>query len=112
MGKVRNHRLDNLAEAIAEDRQRMASARADEQGSIQAALREMKAKKLGAYKHAGVEFAFVPGEDKLRVRLTKDAEDSSQAFEASGDGGEDEAPEGGDLADDDSGDGDVDEDQG
>jgi hypothetical protein len=93
MGKVRNHRLDNLAEAIAEDRQRMASARADEQGSIQAALREMKAKKLGAYKHAGVEFAFVPGEDKLRVRLTKDAEDSSQAFEASGD---DEAPDAGD----------------
>jgi hypothetical protein len=92
MDRVRNGRLDNLCEAISEDRKSMAAARADEQGSIQAALREMKAKHLGAYKHAGVELAFVPGEDKLRVRLTKDAEDSSQAFEGNGD----EAPDAGD----------------
>jgi hypothetical protein len=92
MERVRNQRLDNLCEAIGEDRRTMASARADETGSVQAALREMKRKSIGAYKHAGIELAFVPGADKLRVRLTKDAEDSSQAFEASGD----EAPEAGD----------------
>lgn len=64
----------------------MAAARADEQGSIQAALREMKAKKVGAYKHAGIELAFVAGADKLRVRVTKDAEDSSQVLEGGGSG--------------------------
>lgn len=57
----------------------MAHAKADEQGSIQGALQEMKKRGLVAYKHAGVELAFVPGADKLRVRLTKDASDSSAA---------------------------------
>lgn len=107
MERVRNQRLDNLCEAIAEDRGRLASAKADEVGSIQAALREMKQKGIGAYKHGGVELAFVPGADKLRVRLTKDAEDSSQAFEPSGDGGDDVPA--GELAGDDSGDGDEDQ---
>lgn len=70
----------------------MAAAKADERGSIQAALREMKSKRLGAYKHAGVELSFVAGEDKLRVRLTNDNEDSAATLE----GGEgDEAPEAG-----------------
>src|SRR4051812_6787161 len=63
MSKVRNQRLDNLCEAIAEDRRTMASARNDEQGSIQAALREMKGRKFSSYRHAGVELAFVAGQD-------------------------------------------------
>lgn len=91
MDRVRNQRLDNLCEAISDDRKSMATARADEQGSIQAALREMKTKKIGAYKHAGIELAFVAGADKLRVRVTKDAEDSSQSLE----GGEVEPPDAG-----------------
>jgi hypothetical protein len=84
MNKVRSQRLDNLCEAIAEDRAKMAEARTDEQASIQGSLKEMKAKGLLGYKHAGVELAFVPGADKLRVRLTKDASDDATA----GDGGE------------------------
>lgn len=88
MAQVRNGRLDNLCEAIGEDRRTMASASADEQGSIQAALREMSSKGLSTYKHAGVELAFVPGKDKLRVRLTKDNSDSSTKVDAS-----DEEPE-------------------
>lgn len=55
----------------------MASARNDEQGSIQAALREMKGRKFSSYRHAGVELAFVAGQDKLRVRITKDATDAA-----------------------------------
>lgn len=106
MESVRNGRLDNLCEAIAEDRRTTSAARADEQGSIQSALREMKQKNIGAYKHAGVELSFVPGADKLRVRLTKDAEDSSASFETSDAGGE---AEGG--ADNDGGDGSEDGDE-
>jgi hypothetical protein len=81
LNKVRSQRLDNLCEAIAEDRAKMAQARADEQASIQGALKEMKGKGLVGYKHAGVELAFVPGADKLRVRLTKDASDDATAGE-------------------------------
>jgi hypothetical protein len=81
MSQVRNSRLDAYCEAIGEDRQTLASAKADEQGSIQGALKEMKGKQLSTYKHAGVELAFVPGADKLRVRLTKAQSDGSSEAE-------------------------------
>lgn len=84
MEHVRNVRLDNYCESIAEDRATMASARADEQGSIQGALKEMKAKAVNSYKHAGVELAFVAGADKLRVRVTKDNSDASTGSESGG----------------------------
>jgi len=80
MNKVRSQRLDNYCEAISEDRKKIADLRADEQGSIQGALKEMKAKRLGSYTHAGVELAFVPGADKLRVRLTKEQSDASMGM--------------------------------
>ena len=77
MSQVRVGQLDSYCEAIAEDREALASARADEQSSLQGALRVMKAKKIAVYKHARVELAFVPGADKIRARVTKDNEDSS-----------------------------------
>lgn len=71
MEQVRNKRLDNLCEALGEVREQMAQQRADESGSMQAALAEMRAKNLTTYRHAGVELARVPGEEKLRVRTSK-----------------------------------------
>lgn len=91
---MRNGRLDNFCESIGEDRKRIAQLKADEQGSIQGALKEMKAKNVGAYKHAGVELAFVPGADKLRVRLTNDDSDSAAGLPSdAGEGDEAEADE-------------------
>lgn len=89
MEHVRDQVLDNYCEAIAQDRETMAQAKSDEQGSIQGALARMKAKKYPSYQHARVELSFVAGADKLRVRLTKDHTDAgvpSDAGEASGDG--------------------------
>lgn len=72
MEKVTDQRLNNLCEAIAEDRKNAAHAHADEVGSTQAALKRMRERGWSIYKHAGVELVFVPGADKLRVRVTKD----------------------------------------
>lgn len=76
MDQVRNTRLDNLCEGMAEHRRVMNAARTDEQGDIVAALQEMQRKKIGVYRHAGIELARVPGAEKLRVRLTKEEGDA------------------------------------
>lgn len=84
MGQVRSTRLDNLCEAINEDRQAMNAAKGSEAGNIQAALREMQRATdkhpngRMVYKHGGVELARVPGADKLRVRLSKDDGDADE----------------------------------
>ncbi len=101
MEQVRNGRLDNYCESIATERATMNAARTEEQSTIQAAMQEMKAKGVHAYRHGGVELALVEGVDKLRVRLTKDADGAagghglpSDAGDAQGD---EQGDEGGDL---------------
>lgn len=114
MESVRNKRLDNLCESIVEHREALNSAKRDEQGDIQAALQVMQKANITVYKHGGVALARVPGAEKLQVRLTKEHGDAGD-----GDLVDDSAPNGGDLADDNSGDvdggesaGDLGDDQG
>jgi len=76
MEQLRNKRLDNLCESIAEHRERMNAARVEEQSDIVAALQEMQKKNIHTFKHNGVELARVPGAEKLRVRMTKDHGDA------------------------------------
>lgn len=68
MGQARNQRLDNICEAVAGYREKMNAIRSDEKADLGAALTIMRGKKFHAYRHASVELARVPGEEKLRVR--------------------------------------------
>lgn len=87
MEQVRNKKLDNVCEAIGEERRQMNAAKQEEQGLIQSALQVMQRDGVTVYRHSGVELARVPGAEKLRVRLTKEQGDA--------DAGDLEAPDAG-----------------
>lgn len=70
MEQVRDTRLDNLCESIGDTREKLSELRQDEQSDLQAALKRMRERGLTSYRHAGVEMSRVPGEEKLRVRVT------------------------------------------
>jgi hypothetical protein len=72
MERVRDSRLDDLCASIGEGRDAMAKLREEESGDLQAALSRMRARGLHTYQHAGVEMARVPGEEKLRVRTSRE----------------------------------------
>jgi hypothetical protein len=76
MEQVRNAKLDNLCEAISETRTAINDLRATEAGNEQAALKVMQAADCRTYKHAGVELLRVPGDEKLRVRTSKESASS------------------------------------
>lgn len=76
MEQVRDQRLDNLCEGMAEHRRVMNAARVEEQGDITAALQHMVKKGISVYKHGGIELARVPGAERLRVRVTKEQGDA------------------------------------
>jgi len=86
MEHVRDGVLDRLCESLGETRDKMAELRADEAGDSQAALTRMRARSLTSYRHAGVEMARVPGEEKLRVRTSK--EKATAEVDEGGDGTE------------------------
>jgi hypothetical protein len=96
MEQARDSTLIACCEDIAGARTLMNSARLDEQAAIQRAMKRLQAKPKDArrYRHAGVELALVEGVDKLRVRLTKDAEDTSSVGDAEVDDESNEAYEG------------------
>ena len=74
--RVRSATLDVCCEKIGDIRDRMAQLRKDEAGQKTISMKEMKAKGYTSYVHARVELARVPGEEKLRVRTSKqDADD-------------------------------------
>lgn len=77
MEQITNRILNNACEQIAEGRSFMARGRTVEQEGIGIALQEMQRRDVRAYRHAGVELAFVPGVDKLRVRLTEDSQNAT-----------------------------------
>lgn len=94
MEQVRDRVLDNACETIAEGRNEMAAGRAKEQEGTGIALQRL-AKKPGdqrQYRHAGVELVFVPGMDKLRVRLSKAAELTAGGADEPGEQDEDLSP--------------------
>lgn len=74
--QVRDRRLDNLCESMAEHRRAMNAARTEEVTDIAAALQHMVKKGISVYKHGGIELARVPGAERLRVRLTKEQGDA------------------------------------
>jgi hypothetical protein len=76
MGQVRNSKLDNICEGIAEERAASNAANQEEKQLTSTALQVMQASKVTAYRHAGVELSRVPGAEKLRVRLTKETGDA------------------------------------
>jgi hypothetical protein len=69
---VRHHRLDSLCESIADTRGEMNKLDKEDAEDCAAALKYCREHKVGAYKHAGIELAYVQGGDKLRVRTVKD----------------------------------------
>jgi hypothetical protein len=73
MEETRIVALDHAAESIAEVRSNMNRLRAEEAADMQQALRLMRQHGRTAYRHAGVELVRVPGEEKLRVRTSRDA---------------------------------------
>lgn len=75
--QVRDVKLDNLCEGIADTRTQMNAATAEESGLKSAALQRMQARNITVYKHGGVELVRVPGSEKLRVKLTDDEGDAS-----------------------------------
>ncbi len=78
MERIRSQKLDACCEAIGDIRDKANSLRSEEKDELQMALREMTTKGIQAYRHAGVELVRVPGEEKLRVRKSKeDATDST-----------------------------------
>ena len=88
MEQVRDRVLDNAHEQIAEGRSLMAQGRELEKEGIGIALQHMQETKQTHYKHAGIESVFVKGVNKIRVRMSKDAQDT-----ASVDGNQDAADE-------------------
>lgn len=79
MEQARHQVLDHAFEQIGEGRDLMAQGRRLEQEGVGVALQYMQKHKVSAYRHAGVEGAFVEGVSKLRVRMTKDAENAAGA---------------------------------
>jgi hypothetical protein len=73
--------LDDCAAAIGEIRDQMAELRADEQGHKRTALNLMRRHDRTTWRHAGVELARVPGEEKLRIRKTKGENASAEVAE-------------------------------
>lgn len=76
--------LDRLCRSIGERRGTMADLRADDAGDMQAALNRMRVIGRAAYRQHGVELARVPGEEKLRVRTSRD-EATAEVEEEPGD---------------------------
>jgi hypothetical protein len=70
MEDMRDRVLAKLASGVADERHAQAESRATEKGYLQAAHRRMKTLKRMTFKAEGVEFIRVPGDEKLRVRLT------------------------------------------
>ncbi len=87
--QVRNTALDRICASIGDTRETINKCRSDEKDDQRMALREMHDKGVTSYRHAGVELVRIPGEEKLRVRTSKeDATDSTPADETT-----DAAPE-------------------
>ncbi len=93
MERVRNVRLDQICEAIGEERERMNAAKTEERGLITGALQEMQRANLSVFRHGGVELSRVPGAEKLRVRLTKEEGDAGAEDLETGGPVEDDEPQ-------------------
>lgn len=71
---TRDADLDNYCEEIGDARERLASAKSDETDGIAAALTHMRDNGISKYQHAGIRLTFLPGRDKLAVKVVKEKE--------------------------------------
>ena len=74
---TRNVRLDRYCETLGDIRTQLSTLRQDEQDQASGALREMHNSDRETYQHAGVELVRLVGTEKLRVRATRDAANTS-----------------------------------
>jgi hypothetical protein len=88
MEDFKDAELSRLASSVADERHTQAESKQNEAGLLQAVQRRMKTLGRTTFKAHGVEFVRVPGDEKLRVRVSRN-------------GGEEQ---GADLADEESGD--------
>lgn len=72
MEQVRYSDLDARCVSIAEIRAELNAKEKEDAEECRQALDEMRAHGLQTYRHAGVELSRVPGEEKLRVRTSKE----------------------------------------
>lgn len=72
MEEARHTALDRFCERIGEIRDELNTLRGDEGDQSRSALSYMRAAGVTSYRHAGVELVRVPGEEKLRVRTSKE----------------------------------------
>lgn len=72
MEDTRISALDDVAESIAEVREQMNDLRQREAEHLRSALNLMREHNKTAWRAAGVEMVRVPGEEKLRVRTSKE----------------------------------------
>jgi hypothetical protein len=73
--KVRSVKLDRACEVISEIRAELSRARNEEAAETFSALATMRDEGVQAYTHANVELSRAVGEEKLRVRMLKDADE-------------------------------------
>lgn len=66
-------KLNEICEHISETRAQVNQLRGEDNDLCRHALAYMHENKLRTYRFAGVELARVPGEEKLRVRTSKEA---------------------------------------
>lgn len=71
MPRVRNARLDKLAEAVGESRDAINNATRDIKSFRAAALKEMIDKGLSFWSHGGVDFIVTPGAPELKIKTHK-----------------------------------------
>jgi hypothetical protein len=91
--QVRDQKLDNICEELAEVRERMNEDKKEDTSLMAAALKRMQDRGVQAYRHNGIELARVPGvAEKVRVRLVAD-EGDAEIPSPGGTAGDDMLPE-------------------
>lgn len=68
MEQVRHTILDRIADGVGDNREEMNRLKGETGSMEDQALKYMQEHQVHMYRHSGVEFAVVPGGDKLRVR--------------------------------------------
>ena len=82
MPRIRNTKLDKLAEAIGECRETINDRSREIKGYRAAALKEMLAKALNFWSHGGVDFIMTPGEPELKIKTHKAGSSETGAGDA------------------------------
>lgn len=82
MGQITNQRLNNFCEGIGDERRTQAASRSHEAALKSGALNEMHRRNIQQYDFAGVTLLREVGSEKLRVRVSKEAEATGNAATA------------------------------